>query len=263
MLALALTSLVRTTNPIILDRIDEIIGVWLSAMSETEEDAQGESVVLSQSLSSSSLPALSPSSVCHLTLPIVLLERPGSGGGSESAYAGQGRESGQQSQSSSSVVSPSPSPLWSAYNSNGDLTDRSAWPWGEGDAWDGDTMVADGSNVSLLSPYAPSIPVIDAIPEHNISNDPDNVYDIPPALNVSEIHGDDDGDDDDYDKSRDDVGNCWYSSDAYDMTDGQEEEFQRGWGEVTGNAGIQRLHAVSHHQFRSKNMLIEHVPARL
>lgn len=43
-MALALANFVQTTNATILDRIDEIITVWLSALGETEESATGEYV---------------------------------------------------------------------------------------------------------------------------------------------------------------------------------------------------------------------------
>lgn len=44
LVALGLTSFVQTTSHAILDKIDEIIGAWLSALGETEESANGEYV---------------------------------------------------------------------------------------------------------------------------------------------------------------------------------------------------------------------------
>lgn len=44
LVALGLTSFVQTTSHAVLDKIDEIIGAWLSALGETEESASGEYV---------------------------------------------------------------------------------------------------------------------------------------------------------------------------------------------------------------------------
>jgi hypothetical protein len=44
LVALGLANFVQTTNPIVLDRIDEIITVWLSALGETDESPTGEYV---------------------------------------------------------------------------------------------------------------------------------------------------------------------------------------------------------------------------
>ena len=44
LVALGLTYVARSTNPVILDRFDEIITTWLSALGETEETASGEYV---------------------------------------------------------------------------------------------------------------------------------------------------------------------------------------------------------------------------
>lgn len=44
LVALGLASFVQTTNHVVLDHIDEIIGAWLSALGETEENDTGECV---------------------------------------------------------------------------------------------------------------------------------------------------------------------------------------------------------------------------
>lgn len=60
LVALALTSLVRTTDPAILDRFDEIVTCWLSALGETEESATGEYVDCLRTVSSPYIESSSP-----------------------------------------------------------------------------------------------------------------------------------------------------------------------------------------------------------
>lgn len=48
-MALGLASFVQTTSPAVLDKIDEIIGAWLSALGETSESSSGEYVTKTSS----------------------------------------------------------------------------------------------------------------------------------------------------------------------------------------------------------------------
>ena len=254
MLALGLTSIVRTANPIALDSIDEIIGVWLSAMSETQENLQGESVTSHDMPNSSPASALPSSSICLTTSSLVPLEGAGNGNGCEDdcyyfskheGHAIWGCDSSQQSRSgSSSIVSPSPSPLWSAYEEEHGNSNCSsiAGMMDEGDAWDEKTMVADGGfNVSLTTPYYPVHGTCDAVPNYGYSHNLDESNNDAFAPddhddNHNDKHNDNHDDDDDNDHS--------YSADIYYVTEGQDENFDLGWGEVIGNPGIKRLHEV-------------------
>jgi hypothetical protein len=248
MLALGLTSLVKTTNATVLSRMDEIIGVWLSALSETRENEHGESVALSLqrpdvstsfqkevaawSSSSSSWHLIDHNNEC-------VEEQLWPEGTANAGYASSSQatiSSRTNSIATTTTGSPILSPVWSG------TVDLPEMPLSDGLPFlsHGQDMMMDqaqansgagggvGADIwpltdTMASPSHTVTPTFAAavVDDHNAAW---GIFDSESPIKPT------------FDSD---------SADGYYDNDEQVEAFEMGWGEVEGDPGLKRLHGVS------------------